>query len=381
MEQKVRERTSEIQAAAHEFESLFNSSQVGMMVLKGGRFFAKGNQRLADIFGYASPEEMEGLSMQDLHLNEKRFREFGETHYNRLHHGEVLQVEYQLKRKDGSPIWCSLSGKALDIHRPIDLDRGVLWILDDISSRKLAEQELKETLNKLERSNEELAQFAYVASHDLQEPLRAIVGFLQLLEPRCAGQLDEKSRQYIKRSVNAAHRMQTLIQDLLTLSRVNTKGSPFESTDLNVVVAGVLSRLDRRIEEKSARVTREEFPHLMVDPDQISVLFENLISNALKYNGHPEPAISIGCREEKNDYCFFVKDNGIGIESKFYERIFIVFQRLHGRQEYHGTGVGLTLCKKIVERHGGSIWVESIAGRGSTFFFTLPKKGWENDRQ
>ena len=233
------------------------------------------------------------------------------------------------------------------------------------------------TLEELERSNDELAQFAYVASHDLQEPLRAIVGFLQLLESRYAGQLDEKGRQYIKRSVNAGHRMQSLIQDLLTLSRVNTKGRPFESTDLNGVVTEVLNRLEKQIQEKAATVTTESLPNVMADPKQIHTLFQNLISNALKYNEHPEPAISIGCREQENDYCFFIKDNGIGIEPKFYERIFIVFQRLHGRQEYHGTGVGLTLCKKIVERHGGSISVESEKGQGSTFFFTLPKKRME----
>ncbi|RPJ78401.1 MAG: PAS domain S-box protein [Deltaproteobacteria bacterium] len=374
MEQKVRERTREIEAAAYEFESLFNSSQVGMMVLKGGRIFAKGNQRLADILGYASPGELEGFSMRALHLDEDRFKEFGVKHYSRLYQGEVLQVEYELRRKDGSPVWCSLSGKALDMDRPVDLDKGVLWIIDDISNRKQAEQELKGTLKELERSNDELAQFAYVASHDLQEPLRAIVGFLQLLESRYAGQLDEKGGKYIKRSVNAGHRMQSLIEDLLTLSRVNTKGSPFESTNLNGIVAEVLNRLEKQIQEKAATITTASLPNLMVDPNQIHALFQNLISNALKYNEHPEPAISIGCREQENDYCFFIKDNGIGIEPKFYERIFIVFQRLHGRQEYHGTGVGLTLCKKIVERHGGSISVESEKGQGSTFFFNLPKE-------
>jgi len=375
MEQNVRKRTREIEAAAYEFESLFNSSQVGMMVLKGGRVFAKGNQRLADILGYATPEELEGISMQALHLTEDKFKEFGEQHYNRLHQGEVLQVEYELRRKDGSAVWCSLSGKALDKYQPGDLDKGVLWIIDDISNRKQAEQELKDTLSKLERSNDELAQFAYVASHDLQEPLRAIVGFLQLLESRYAGQLDEKGQQYILRSVNAGHRMQVLIQDLLTLSRIDTQGRPFESSNLNDIVKEVLNQFDRQVQQKRATIHVERLPNLMVDSKQIHVLFQNLLSNALKYNEHSAPIVSIGCKSLDNDYRFSVTDNGIGIDPKFFERIFIVFQRLHGRKEYSGTGVGLTLCKKIVERHGGTIWIDSKKGKGSTVFFTLPKKG------
>ncbi|SLM29678.1 putative Integral membrane sensor signal transduction histidine kinase [Desulfamplus magnetovallimortis] len=236
------------------------------------------------------------------------------------------------------------------------------------------EKMVRERTRELERSNDELAQFAYVASHDLQEPLRAIVGFLQLLESRYTGQLDEKGRQYIKRSVNAGHRMQSLIQDLLALSRINTKDNPFESMDLNDVVTMVLNRLEKQIQEKAGIITADRLPNLEADATQIHTLFQNLISNALKYNERSEPAISIGCKEQENDYCFFIKDNGIGIESKFYERIFVVFQRLHSRQEYSGTGVGLTLCKKIVERHGGYIWVESEKDHGSTFFFTLPKE-------
>lgn len=374
LEQQVQQRTRELKTAAFEFESLFNSSQVGMMVLRGGRYLAKGNQRLADILGYAAPEEMQGLSMRALHLNETRFNEFGQKYYYCLTEGEVLQVEYQLKRKDGSLIWCSLSGKALDVNRPINLDKGVLWIIDDISERKRSELALRQTLNELERSNAELAQFAYVASHDLQEPLRAIVGFLQLFESKYSDKVDRKGRNYIQRTVNASHRMQTLITDLLALSRVNTHGSTFEETDLNNVFKQVKERLQVPIKEKKAQIRCAPLPSLAVDAGQISTLFMNLISNALKYNTDDHPTIEIGWCDRQDDICFNIKDNGIGIDPKFYERIFIVFQRLHGRREYSGTGVGLTLCKKIVERHGGAIWVESEPGRGTTFFFTLPKE-------
>lgn len=232
---------------------------------------------------------------------------------------------------------------------------------------------LKKALDQLERSNADLAQFVHVASHDLQEPLRAIAGFLQLLESRYRTHLDEKGRNYIDRSVNASLRMQRLITDLLTLSRVNTRGSVFEPTDLNAVVDQVLNRLAPRIQERNVKINRTSLPLVDADADQMGTLFRNLISNAVKYNQSDPPVIDIGWEEKQDKAALYVKDNGIGIDNKFFDRIFVVFQRLHGRQEYSGTGVGLTLCRKIVERHGGAIRVESQKGQGSTFFFTLPK--------
>jgi PAS domain S-box-containing protein len=232
----------------------------------------------------------------------------------------------------------------------------------------------KRTQEALERSNSELEQFAYVASHDLQEPLRAIVGFLQLLQSRYENQIDETGRHFIERSVKAGHRMQTLIRELLTLSRVNTKGATFASTDLNDLVKDVLDSLQSIILEKNADISCARLPNLTIDASQIQSLFQNLILNAVRYNESPKPIIEIGCREDENVYHFFVKDNGIGILPKFYQRIFMVFQRLHTGREYPGTGLGLALCKKIVERHGGTIWVESQPQAGSMFHFTLPKK-------
>ena len=225
----------------------------------------------------------------------------------------------------------------------------------------------------LTKSNRELEQFAYVASHDLQEPLRAIVGFLQLLQSRCGDQIDEKGLHYIERSIKAGHRMQTLIRELLTLSRVNTKGATFVATDFNGLVNDVLDNLQSIIQEKNADITCAKLPNLTVDGAQIQSLFQNLILNAVRYNESLKPCIEIGCREHDQVFHFRVKDNGIGISSKFHQRIFIVFQRLHTDREYPGTGLGLALCKKIVERHGGKIWVESQPQEGSTFHFTLPK--------
>ena len=236
----------------------------------------------------------------------------------------------------------------------------------DFTDRKRAEEALK-------RSNRELEQFAYVASHDLQEPLRAVVGFLQLLQNRCGGQIDEKGRHYIERSVKAGHRMQTLIRELLTLSRVNTKGTTFVATDLDGLVKDVLDNLQSIIQEKNTDITCAKLPNLTVDAAQIQSLFQNLIINAVRYNESPKPCIEIGWRERDHVCHFFVKDNGIGISPQFHRRIFTVFQRLHTDREYPGTGLGLALCKKIVERHGGEIWVESKPREGSTFHFTLPK--------
>jgi len=240
-------------------------------------------------------------------------------------------------------------------------------MVHDITAQKRAQE-------ALERSNNELEQFAYVASHDLQEPLRAIVGFLQLLQSRYEDQIDEKGRHYIERSVKAGLRMQTLIRELLTLSRVNTKGANFAATDLNHIVNAVLDSLQSIIQDKKADITCTTLPNLIGDANQIQSLFQNLIMNALRYNENPKPIVDIGCREEGNSYHFFIKDNGIGIAPEFYQRIFMVFQRLHTDREYPGTGLGLALCKKIVERHDGTIWVESQPEGGSTFHFTLPKK-------
>ncbi len=484
-----------------ELESLFDHAQVGLMVLRGERHLVKGNQRLADILGYGSPVDMQGLSKKALHLTEERYVEFGEEHHNALTRGEKLQIEYELRRKDGTPVWCSLSGKALDTENPSDLDKGVLWVVDDITEKKKAEQTLKESellmknifnalkeavlvldpqrelinvnhatqdifgysakelyeqstavlhvdhehylefgnrlretfseaaptefefearrkngeifptehtvsmmkddtgkalgivsvvrditerknaenelrklLSELERSNNELKQFAYVASHDLQEPLRAVAGFLQLLQSRYQSHLDAKGRHYIERSVKAAQRMQTLITDLLSLSRVNTTPLSIETHDIGHITEQVVESLQMLIQEKNADITFGNMPCLPVDVGQIQSLFQNLLLNSLKYNENKNAYVVIECQDQDNEYCFSIKDNGIGISDKFHERIFLVFQRLHTEQEYTGTGIGLALCRRIVERHGGKIWVESQPGQGATFYFTLPKK-------
>ena len=239
-------------------------------------------------------------------------------------------------------------------------------------ARRRAEERLKQRAEELARSNADLQQFAYVASHDLQEPLRMVASYTQLLARRYKGRLDDDADEFIGFAVDGATRMQHLIQDLLAYSRVGTRGKEFVATDTNVLVDRVVVDLAARIEETGAVVTRGDLPTVVVDAVQLGQVFQNLIVNAIKFHGAQPPRVRIDARTDGEYYLFSVADNGIGIEPQYLNRIFVIFQRLHGQGEYPGTGIGLAICKKIVERHGGRIWVESQPGQGSTFNFTIP---------
>jgi len=236
----------------------------------------------------------------------------------------------------------------------------------ELEERKIAQRELA-------RSNAELEQFAYVASHDLQEPLRMVASFTQLLAKRYRTKLDADADEFIGFAVDGARRMQLLLNDLLAYSRVGTRGKLFEPTDCNEVLQEALANLTAAIEESDAAVNAGPLPKVAGDEVQLLQLFQNLISNALKFHnpGQP-PQIRISAQREGSNWVFTVRDNGIGIAPEHQDRIFLIFQRLHQRHEYPGTGIGLALCKKIVERHGGRLWVESAPGPGSTFYFTIP---------
>ncbi len=250
--------------------------------------------------------------------------------------------------------------------------------LEDLVKQRTSELEtanahLQRATADLISSNQELEQFAYVASHDLQEPLRAVAGYLGLLEQQAGEKLDQTDRHHIAGAVQGAARMHTLITDLLALSRVGTRGQAFEAADLNAVLDEALGALGAGIQETGARITRDPLPVLRVDAGQIAQLFQNLVGNALKFRGEQTPEIHIGARKEAEQWVFWVRDNGIGIEPQYFDRIFLIFQRLHTRRKYPGTGIGLAVCKKIVERHGGAIWVESQPNQGSTFYFGISK--------
>ena len=225
---------------------------------------------------------------------------------------------------------------------------------------------------ELKRSNLDLEQFAYVASHDLQEPLRAVGGYVKLLERHLGTRLDAKGQEYVAGAFEGALRMEQLINDLLNFSRVGTHGGQFVPTSLEVPLQHALRNLQVSLQSVEAGVTHDALPTLAVDATQLMQVFQNLIGNALKFRGEQPPQIHVGATQQDRRWIVSVRDNGIGIEPQYYERIFQLFQRLHTRKQYPGTGIGLAICKRIVERHGGAIWVESQPGQGSTFYFSIP---------
>ena len=264
-------------------------------------------------------------------------------------------------RKDGSEIPVEIG------LTPIENGENpfVLATIVDSGPRKQVEEELR-------RSNEELERFAYVASHDLQEPLRTVSSYVQLLSRRYRGQLDSDATDFIDFAIGGVRRMQQLIEDLLAFSRVGTRGAPLVATDAQAVFESTLASLHAALVESKATVTADALPLVVADAGQLAQLLTNLIGNALKFHADAPPRAHVGAERHGRMWRISVQDNGIGIAPEYFERIFVIFQRLHTREEYAGTGVGLAICKKIVERHGGRIWVESAPGEGARFSFTLP---------
>ena len=247
----------------------------------------------------------------------------------------------------------------------------VFYLSDQLSMREL---ELKNIIKDLERSNEDLQQFAYVSSHDLQEPLRAILSFSQLLEDEYHDKLDKDGKDFLSFIADGAIRMNTLIKDLLTYSRITTHAKPPNWNNLEDILKDALFNLTESIRESNAIITYDKLPTLKVDKTQMLQLFQNFISNAIKFRREETPKIHIGVKKIEMGWLFSIKDNGIGIESKYFNRIYNIFYRLHTKEEYPGSGIGLPICRKIVRRYGGQIWVESELGKGSTFFFTISTK-------
>jgi len=345
------------------------------------------NSRFAEILGFPMETTLgESFLRFVIPSDQTRARELLVQRLEGKSRGELTLLGSQAE----VPVGISLKEIKLDG----ELRLGV--VISDLTERKQAEAELErhkenlerlvqerttelEELNReLARSNENLEQFAYVASHDLQEPLRMVSSYMQLLSKRYQGKLDSDADEFIAFAVDGATRMQNLINDLLTYSRAGRHDSPLTSISCTEVLEKALTNLQVAIGESGAIITHERLPVVKADPIQLVLVFQNLLGNAIKFHGSAPPRIHIESQREGDEWIFSVRDNGIGLDPQFAERIFLIFQRLHDRSSYPGTGIGLAICKRIIQRHNGRIWVESQPGKGSTFYFTLLVRGTDS---
>ncbi|MEK6708384.1 MAG: ATP-binding protein [Pseudomonadota bacterium] len=326
-----------------------------------------------DKFCAVSKYSREELLGQDHRIINSGFhpKEFMRELWKTIAQGHIWKGELRNRAKDGSFYWVDTTiAPFLDAAgKPYQYAA----IRTEVTERKRLEQLMEKQIVELARSNAELEQFAYVATHDLQEPLRAVTSCVQLLKQRYEGQLDAHADEFITHAVDGTRRMQMLINDLLTYSQINADQTPVP-VDCAVLLDNVLANLATAIAENGAVVTHEPLPTVSGNPSQLTQMFQNLISNALKFRGKRPPEIHIGAVLKAGEWVFSVADNGIGMEPQYFERVFRVSQRLHTRTEYPGTGIGLAICKKVAEYHGGRIWVESQPDQGSTFYFTIPEK-------
>ncbi len=352
-----RKRTEQaLRESEKRFRTLSDATFEGILVHADGHVLEV-NQAIIEQSGY-SREELIGRSISDFFIPE--FQEM----VGKLIQRQVVEAyEAQLRRKDGERRTYQIQGRSIEYKGR----SARVATLMDITERKRAEEEIK-------RSNSELQQFAFIASHDLREPLRMVSSYLDLLEKKYKGKvLDGTAEEYIDFAVDGAGRMRGMIDDLLLYSRIETRAKPFAIIDMNDVVSTALMDLRERVKESGAAVSFDGLPKILADETQMFQLMENLINDAIKFHADEPPMVEITAQSKGDDWVFSVEDNGIGIPKDQQGSLFQMFQRLHGRDEYEGTGIGLAIAKKIVEHHGGRIWVESEVGKGTTFFFTIPK--------
>jgi PAS domain S-box-containing protein len=355
------------------FGGLLEAAPDGILISDDRGVIRLANPHAERMFGYA-PGELIGQPVETLVPDRLRAVHVKErTGYLSAPTPRRMGIGLNLtaRRKDGTEIPTEISLSPLETPE----GRFVVSAIRDVTERREAEKMLRLQAEALTRSNDQLQQFAYVASHDLQEPLRMVSSYLQLLERRYASKLDDDAREFIAFAVDGAKRMQALIQDLLAYSRIGTKEDVWSRVDLNDTVARVAKDLELAIRENGARLDVDRLPIITAEPTQMGQLFLNLIGNALKFQrSDTPPVIRVKAQREGDGWLFSVSDNGIGIDPQYSERIFQIFQRLHTRQEYPGTGIGLAICKRIVERHSGEIRVRSSPGEGATFSFTIPDR-------
>jgi PAS domain S-box-containing protein len=365
-----RQAEERLRQSEERFRRTFELASSGLAHVGLDGRFLRANRRVCEIFGY-SERELLALTVKDISHPEDR--DLADGPRAKVIAGEVdsARLEKRYFRKDGRMVWVNI---AIAMER--DAEGRALYaisVLDDVTERKNAEAALREAHEELKRSNSELEQFAYVASHDLQEPLRMVSSYTQLLGRRYGEKFDSDAREFMGYIVDGAARMKQLIEDLLAYSRLGTKGTEFKPVELEKSVRRALTNLKAAIDDSGATVTYDPLPTAPADEVQLAQVFQNLMGNALKFRSQSAPRIHVGVTERQDEWQIEVRDNGIGIEPQYFERIFMLFQRLHNKGEYPGTGIGLAIVKKVVERHGGQVRVESKLGEGSAFTFTLPK--------
>ncbi len=353
-------------ASEKKYRDLFDRSLDGVFITSRDGDVVDANQALLDIFGFTR-EDILGLNVLRVYRDETERAKFQEAVEQA---GSIKNYPVRVYKKDGAPIDCTLAASVRlgDDGAVI----GYQGMVRDITEQKKSREALENMAKELARSNSELKEFAYAASHDLQEPLRNIINCMALLENKCSGTLEPTALKFMNYAVESAGRMKTLIDDLLAYSRVGSQEERGGQSDCEEILGFTISDLGISISESGAIVTHDPLPTIMMDKRQLRQLFQNLLSNAIKFRRESAPQIHVSASRQKNEWLFSVRDNGIGIKEEHFEAIFAVFRRLHAENEYKGTGIGLALAKKVVERRGGRIWVESEPGKGSTFYFTVP---------
>ncbi|HUS40278.1 MAG TPA: ATP-binding protein [Pirellulales bacterium] len=372
LELRVQDRTKELQESEQRFDSAARGSHDGLWNWDIRSDSEWWSPRFYELLGYDDGEiEASFAQFQDLLHPDDKQRTLAAI-ASHLDDQVPYDIEYRLRTKSGTYRWFSARGQAIwnDVRAPVRMAGSIR----DITDRIAAEQALKQRARELEVANRDLQEFAHITSHDLREPLRAVSGFCSLLAQRYQALLDEQGKEFMQHIVEGASRMSNLLDGVLAYSRVGTHGSSFEQVDCNKVLETALANLHTAIEESHANVEHDNLPTITCDKTQLVQLFQNLIANAVKYRDERNPQIHVSAAKDGDFWQFRVQDNGIGFDSSQSEGIYDIFRRLHTRDEYAGLGLGLAICKRIVQRHGGRIWAESETGVGSTFYFTISER-------